>query len=113
MNKIGALINLKRDVDIFDQMEKLKSIGCECCQLCIWDMGLYTDENAEKIISAANKYNVTNVYEVDTMKDAVELAFSLSKNGDAVLLSPACASWDMFKSYEERGDLFKQLVLSL
>ena len=40
MNKIGALINLKRDVDIFDQMEKLKSIGCECCQLCIWDMGL-------------------------------------------------------------------------
>ena len=58
MNKIGALINLKRDVDIFDQMEKLKSIGCECCQLCIWDMGLYTDENAEKIISAASKYGI-------------------------------------------------------
>ena len=55
-------------------------------------------------------YGVSNVYEVDTLKEAVDLGFSLSKNGDAVLLSPACASFDMFSSYEERGKVFMKIV---
>ena len=49
----------------------------------------------------------------DTLADAVHLAHLLAKSGDVVLLSPACASFDMFDSYEDRGDQFKQLVSNL
>ena len=45
--------------------------------------------------------------------EAVQQAHELARPGDVVLLSPACASWDMFNSYEERGDRFCQLVRSL
>ncbi|NQT33756.1 UDP-N-acetylmuramoyl-L-alanine--D-glutamate ligase [bacterium] len=49
----------------------------------------------------------------EDMEDAVRLAHGLAKNGDTVLLSPLCASFDMFGSYEERGDLFRTLVEEL
>lgn len=49
----------------------------------------------------------------DTLDDAVHLAHLLARSGDVVLLSPACASFDMFDSYEDRGDQFKQLVSNL
>jgi UDP-N-acetylmuramoylalanine--D-glutamate ligase len=49
----------------------------------------------------------------DTLGDAVHLAHLLARSGDVVLLSPACASFDMFDSYEGRGDQFKQLVSNL
>lgn len=48
-----------------------------------------------------------------SMQDAVEIASYLAKKGDTVLLSPACASFDWFKNYEERGDKFKEAVMSL
>lgn len=51
-----------------------------------------------------------NIYEVETLEDAVQQARALASSGDVVLLSPACASWDMFKNYEQRGDLFCSLV---
>ena len=47
---------------------------------------------------------------MDSLKDAVITAYEKAQPGDNVLLSPACASWDMFKSYEERGTLFKEYV---
>lgn len=47
------------------------------------------------------------------MKDAVEAAFKLAKKGETVLLSPCCASFDLFKSYEDRGDQFKKYVREL
>lgn len=53
------------------------------------------------------------VVKVYSMKDAVSVATKVSKNGDIVLLSPACASWDMYKNFEERGDEFKKYVLEL
>ncbi|MGN0258631.1 MAG: UDP-N-acetylmuramoyl-L-alanine--D-glutamate ligase [Bacteroides sp.] len=54
------------------------------------------------------------VTEVQTgMKDAVEAAYRLAKPGETVLLSPCCASFDLFKSYEDRGDQFKQYVRAL
>ena len=54
------------------------------------------------------------VAEVQTgMKDAVEAAYQLAQPGETVLLSPCCASFDLFKSYEDRGDQFKQYVRSL
>lgn len=48
-----------------------------------------------------------------SMQDAVEIASYLAKKGDTVLLSPACASFDWFKNYEERGEKFKEAVMSL
>ena len=50
---------------------------------------------------------------VECFEDAVTEAANLAEPGDIVLLSPACTSWDMFKSFEERGRLFKKLVMEL
>lgn len=50
---------------------------------------------------------------VDSMEDAVRIAHIWAESGDVVLLSPASASWDMYRSYEERGDHFKRLVSAL
>jgi len=49
----------------------------------------------------------------DSMRNAVQNAFESAETGDSVLLAPACASFDMFKSFEERGDIFKKEVLNL
>ncbi len=48
-----------------------------------------------------------------SMDDAVEKSLAIAKSGDAVLLSPACASFDMFRSFEERGEVFKKAVLEM
>ncbi len=55
----------------------------------------------------------TSVEMLDTLQDAVLRAARLAQPGDAVILSPACASFDMFSSYAERGDVFRQSVLGL
>ena len=56
---------------------------------------------------------VDMMIEVDNMNDAVKMAQRLSEKGDTVLLSPACASFDLFESYEDRGKQFKQAVKNL
>ncbi len=58
MNKIGVLIVMRNDTDIFDEMKKVRDIGCECCQITIWDTSLFTDGVAEKIIEAKEKYGI-------------------------------------------------------
>ena len=58
--------------------------------------------------------NVVDIMvEVSTMTDAVKMAQRLTEKGDSVLLSPACASFDLFESYEDRGNQFKQAVKNL
>jgi UDP-N-acetylmuramoylalanine--D-glutamate ligase len=58
--------------------------------------------------------NVVDIMvEVSTMEDAVKMAQRLTEKGDTVLLSPACASFDLFENYEDRGNQFKQAVRNL
>lgn len=68
---------------------------------------------AEKIERTARDAGFTNITRVDSLEAAVREAAAQADPGDAVLLSPACASWDMFKSYEQRGNLFKEYVNKL
>ena len=65
------------------------------------------------IKQAVMDMNYKNIHEVEGFKEAVITAQKLAQAGDVVLLSPACASWDMFPSYEHRGDLFCQVVKSI
>lgn len=67
-------------------------------------------ETAEKIAECAKAHGFTAYEFADSLKDAVEKSFEAAEPGDAILLSPACASWDMFKNYEVRGDEFKELA---
>ena len=79
--------------------EKVKAIVC---------LGV----DNKKIIDAFG--NVVDVMiEVDNMNDAVRMSQRLSEKGDSVLLSPACASFDLFENYEDRGRQFKQAVQNL
>ena len=67
-------------------------------------------ETKNRIKEFADEYNVDCVV-VDTLKDAVKCAYSISSEGDTILLSPACASWDQFEDFETRGKKFKEVIL--
>jgi UDP-N-acetylmuramoylalanine--D-glutamate ligase len=56
---------------------------------------------------------VKEIVDTKSIEEAVRTAYFLSENGDTVLLSPACASFDLFKNYEERGRKFKEAVRNL
>jgi UDP-N-acetylmuramoylalanine--D-glutamate ligase len=79
--------------------EKVKAIVC-------------LGENNEKIKEAFSGI-VDQLVETSSAKEAVLAAYQLAKNDETVLLSPACASFDLFKNYEDRGNQFKQAVRGL
>ena len=78
---------------------KVKAIVC-----------LGTDNS--RILEAFKNVGIDMV-ETQSMEDAVRSAYYLAKNGDTVLLSPACASFDLFENYEDRGRQFKHEVREL
>lgn len=67
-------------------------------------------QTAEKIAKTAKEHGFDQIVMVDSLEEAVNYAADHAEEGDAVLLSPACASWGMFKNYEVRGDQFKEFV---
>ena len=70
-------------------------------------------ETAELIRNSLERVGFTDVTQAGTLREAVEIARGKAGKGWSVLLSPACASFDMFKDYEERGRVFKQIVQEL
>ncbi len=68
-------------------------------------------EAKEKIAQALSFYK--RIKMVEDMKEAVDIAFGLAEEGDCILLSPACSSYDMFKNFEKRGEVFKKVVREL
>ena len=70
-------------------------------------------QTARMIADTAAKYNFTDVVFAKDLKEAVTICAECAKSGEAVLLSPACASWGMFDNYEQRGDMFKEYVNEL
>ena len=79
--------------------EKVKALVC-----------LGKDNNK---LHEAFKGVIKNIVDASSMDDAVKTAYYLARNGDTVLLSPACASFDLFENYEDRGNQFKQRVRKL
>ncbi|MGN0251449.1 MAG: UDP-N-acetylmuramoyl-L-alanine--D-glutamate ligase [Oliverpabstia sp.] len=70
-------------------------------------------QTREKIQDAAHRCGFKNTILADNLEQAVKLCASLARHGDAVLLSPACASWGQFDNYEQRGRKFKEYVRAL
>ena len=79
--------------------EKVKAIVC-------------LGKDNSKLHSGFNKI-LKNVVDASSMEEAVKAAYYLARNGDTVLLSPACASFDLFDNYEDRGNQFKEQVRNL
>ncbi|MBQ8504405.1 MAG: UDP-N-acetylmuramoyl-L-alanine--D-glutamate ligase [Clostridia bacterium] len=70
-------------------------------------------QTKENIAAACNKIGFTDYCFADSLEEAVKICAEAAQNGDCCLLSPACASWGMFKNYQQRGTMFKELVKAL
>lgn len=81
-------------------MERVKAVVC-------------LGETANKFAQFATSCGIEAIEFAATMEDAVHKAFPLSNSGDIVLLSPSCASWDMYANFEDRGDAFIDAVMQL
>jgi len=70
-------------------------------------------ETSHKIVDTCGKLGFTNYVLAKTLREAVDIVVKMAMPGCTVLFSPACASMDMFKNFEERGDMFKEYVRGL
>ena len=79
--------------------EKVKAIIC-------------LGKNNEKLINVFQSI-VNIIVETESINEAVKIAHNIAKRKETVILSPACASFDLFKNYEDRGNQFKKAVRNL
>jgi UDP-N-acetylmuramoylalanine--D-glutamate ligase len=70
-------------------------------------------ETADKLQQTGQKAGIQTILRVDNVEKAVPAAYEHSDEGDVILLSPACASWDQYRTFEERGDIFIEAVHNL
>ncbi len=70
-------------------------------------------QTKEKIASACDAIGFKDYCFAEDLKEAVDICYEAAQEGDCCLLSPACASWGMFKHYQQRGDMFKEYVRAL
>lgn len=106
MNRKTVIIGGGYDKDsVYD--EWIESFGDKVSHLVL------LGETKDKIAICAMEHGFSKITMVDSLEEAVAVAETIAKRGEAVLLSPACASWDMFPNYEVRGEIFKELVKSI
>jgi len=94
-----------------DKMTSLKDM-CSAIKNNVKDVVLI-GEARNRFIVNLKKSGYSNIHQAKTFSDAVTRSYKLASDGDAVLLSPACASFDMFSNYEQRGKVFKDIVSNL
>ena len=70
-------------------------------------------QTKDKIAKTAKRFGIEDITFAESLQEAVAICASKAEPGDAVLLSPACASWGMFENFEQRGNLFKEYVNAL
>ena len=70
-------------------------------------------QTKEKIADCSKAHGFMDFEFADSLEEAIDIAYETAAPGEAVLLSPACASWGMFDNYEQRGDIFKEYVRNL
>lgn len=70
-------------------------------------------QTREKIAQCCKEHGFTDYVFADSLEEAIDIAYDTAEAGEAVLLSPACASWGMFDNYEQRGERFKEYVRGL
>ena len=70
-------------------------------------------QTREKIAACAARHGFTDFVFADSFEECMDICAKSAEPGDAVLLSPACASWGMFPNYEVRGRMFKEYVKNL
>ena len=70
-------------------------------------------QTREKIAECAKKHGFHEIVFAESLEEVMELCQKFAVSGDAVLLSPACASWGMFPNYEVRGKMFKEMVYQI
>ncbi|MDR1150342.1 MAG: UDP-N-acetylmuramoyl-L-alanine--D-glutamate ligase [Clostridiales bacterium] len=91
-----------KHVDFYDWINKIKEIKVKYLILI--------GETKNKIKNQCEELNFKNYLLCESFEQAIKKSFDLAISKDCVLLSPACASWDMFDNYEQRGNIFKDLV---
>lgn len=92
-----------KNVDFYDWIKEFKNVR----------KLILIGQVKEKIAKQCEELGFFDYVICQTFEDAVKKSFEIAKSNDSILLSPACASWDMFSNFEKRGDLFKSIVNSL